>query len=104
MQQWATEVGKLKAANPAVADTSGRSLISLVDEKIRTTGMKNSLDRMEPEGQDSVRLWLKDSDFDRIIMLLGQLHQQYGIVVESASITPSDSPGRASAKINLTRS
>ncbi len=104
MQQWAKEVQKLKSMNPARVNTSDRSLISLIDEKIRNAGMKASLDRMEPEGQDKVRLWLKDSDFNRFINLLGQLHQQYGIDVESASITATDNPGSASVKLNLSRS
>lgn len=104
MQQWADEARKVREKNPARVDTANRSLISLVDEKIRAMGMKSGLDRMEPEGQDQVRLWLKNADFDRIITLLGQLHQQYGIAVESASITPSDQPGMASAKLNLVRS
>lgn len=104
MQQWSIEIRKLKARNPAQVDTSNRSLISLVDEKLRSSGMKSSLDRMEPEGQDKVRLWLKDSDFNRIINLLGQLHQQYGIHVESASISTTDKPGAASVKLNLSRS
>jgi len=104
MQQWSTEVRKLKASNPARVDTSSRSLISLVDEKLRSSGMKSSLDRMEPEGQDKVRLWLKQSDFNRIINLLAQLHQQYGIEVESASLTATDKPGTTSVKLNLSRS
>jgi type II secretory pathway component PulM len=66
--------------------------------------MKSGLERMEPEGQDKVRLSLKNSQFDLFINLLGQLQQQYGIYVESASITPGDQPGTANAKLNLTRS
>jgi general secretion pathway protein M len=104
MQQWAEEARKLRAMNPGRVDTSNRSLISLVDEKIRATGMKSGLDRMEPEGQDQVRLSLKNSQFDLIIDLLGQLQQQYGINVESASITPGDQPGTSNAKLNLIRS
>jgi len=103
MQQWAEEARKLKAVNPGRVDTSNRSLISLVDEKIRAMGIKSGLDRMEPEGQDKVRLSLKNMQFDLIINLLGQLQQQYGINVESASITLADQPGTANAKLNLTR-
>jgi general secretion pathway protein M len=104
MEQWAEEARKLRTLNPGRVDTSNRSLISLVDEKIRAMGMKSGLDRMEPEGQDQVRLWLKNTQFDLIINLLGQLQQQYGINVESASITLADQPGMANAKLNLTRS
>lgn len=82
---------------------SSRSMLAVIDQAITTANLKTGLQRMEPDGQNTVKLWLNKSPFDQVIAMLGQLEQGQGIAVQSLAMTAADGAGLVDARITLTR-
>ena len=82
---------------------SNRSMLAVVDQAIATANLKGGLQRMEPDGQNTVKLWLNKSPFDQIVGMLGQLEQAQGIAVQTVAITTVDGVGLVDARITLMR-
>lgn len=101
MQEASQKILSIQAANSSRLE-SGRSLISVVDTGLVQAGLKSSLDRMEPEGNESVKLWLVKAAFDDLIRTLGKLEETSGVRVKSISINPDDTIGLVDARVVLT--
>jgi general secretion pathway protein M len=104
MQQASQQVRQLRQSNPritAVNDT--RSLLSIVDSTAKQAGVRNPITRMEPEGNDGVKLSMENADFDATIRWLGVLKRSYNVEVVRASINPSDAPGKVDTQFSLQR-
>lgn len=82
---------------------SNRSMLAVVDQAITTANLMAGLQRMEPDGQNTVKLWLNKSSFDQVIAMLGQLEQAQGIAVQTMAMTSADGAGLVDARITLTR-
>ncbi len=82
---------------------SGRSMLAVVDQAIATANLKAGLQRMEPDGQNAVKLWFNKSPFDQVITMLGQLEQQQGVAVQGLAISSTDTAGMVDARITLVR-
>lgn len=80
-----------------------RSLLAVVDQDIQAAQLKGALQRMEPEGSQSVKIWISRGSFDALIGMLGKLETAQGINVKSLSINPTDTQGLIDARITLTR-
>jgi general secretion pathway protein M len=103
MQQAAAEVKQLKASGggSAVHPRDGRSLLAVVDQTAKRTGLGPGLRRLEPEGQAAVRVWLEQVSFDAMVGWLAGLEQQNGLVVDTITIDRKDIPGRVDARMTL---
>jgi len=103
MQQAAAEVKQLKASGggSAVRPRDGRSLLAVVDQTAKRTGLGPGLRRLEPEGQAAVRVWLAQVSFDAMVGWLAGLEQQNGLVVDTITIDRKDIPGRVDARMTL---
>lgn len=101
MEQAAGQIKQLQRSSPQAG--RGNSMLATVDQRINAAGLKSALSRMEPEGQDSVKIWLSRGSFDNLITMLGKLEQENGIYVESLSVTTTDDTGRVDARATLSR-
>ena len=100
MEQAVTQIKQMERSRPRTS-SRGRSLAAIIDQQMKLSGLKTS--RMEPNGKNNLKVWLKGSSFDQIITLLGKLEQNDGITVTSLSISPLDKPGLIDARITLDR-
>jgi general secretion pathway protein M len=104
MQQNSERVKRLQAASPDHTQTSySRSLLGVVDSSSRTNNMRKSIQRMEPEGNNGVKLWIEDADFDTLIQWLGSLNTQQSVYVARATISRGDAPGLIDTRLSLQR-
>lgn len=102
MQQAATEVKQINAASSVpVRPRDGRSLLAVVDQTAKRSGLGPGLKRLEPEGQAAVRVWLEQVAFDDMARWLTGLEQQNGLVVATITIDRQEPPGRVNARITL---
>lgn len=83
-----------------VAPTS--SLIVLVDETARPFDL--AFTRTSPDGTNAIMITFRDAAFDRLIGWLTQLEQEYGVVIETFSASPTGQPGIVSGTLRLLRS
>jgi general secretion pathway protein M len=102
MQRSAQQLAALKrSGGTAAAGLGGRSLLAVTDSTARAGGLGAELKRVEPEGRDSVRVWLDGAAFDVLIKWLGTLSSTHGIQVDSATLEGAGTAGRVNARLTL---
>jgi len=104
MRQASQQVLQLRQNNPnAIAVDDTRSLLSIVDSTAAQAGVREPIQRMEPEGDDRVTLSMEDVDFDAAIQWLGALKLSHNVDVVRATVVPSDTPGKVDTSLSLQR-
>lgn len=103
MQQAAAEVKQLggNVAPVAMQPRDGRSLLAVVDQTAKRSGLGPGLKRLEPEGQGAVRVWLEQVVFDDMVRWLAGLEQQNGLRVNTITIDRQDAPGLVDVRMTL---
>lgn len=94
MQQTALEVERLRAAAGGVMPVSAQSLLAQVDASAKAAGLGAALKRVEPEGVNTVRVWLEQAPFDATVLWLERLKREQGaritsVVVERVAAAPA---------------
>ena len=103
--QWMrTAVAEVRALRGATVrggqSLGGRSLLSIVDESARSSGLGQQIKRIEPDGNKGVKIWFEQADFDKMIVWLGNLTRSYMIETSNVTIEPQ-APGSVNARIIL---
>jgi len=80
---------------------SDQSLLGLTDETARAAGLASALTRIEPAGQDQVRVWLDNADFLRMMGWLEQLSSQHPVDIEQMAIDRAAGEGRVNVRVTL---
>ncbi len=103
MQQSSAEVQQLRGAgnSNSVRPQDGRSLLAVVDQTAKRSGLGPGLKRLEPEGQASVKVWLEQVAFDQMVAWLTSLEQKNGLAVDTITIDRQDMDGRVNARMTL---
>ena len=101
MQASAAKLNQLKRSGGNVQGLGGRSLLAVTDSTARAGGLGPALRRVEPEGSDSVRVWLEGASFDVLVKWLGTLSATHGIDAESATMERGDAVGQVNARLTL---
>ncbi len=83
MQQAAEEVRSLQGGGRR-AVYSG-SLLGLIEKTARQKGLGSSIRKVQPEGQNGVRVWMDKVSFDAVMTWLDELQVQQGVTVSSFS-------------------
>ncbi|MGD8630150.1 MAG: type II secretion system protein M [Gammaproteobacteria bacterium] len=102
MQRSAQQLAELKrSGGTAAVGLGGRSLLAVTDSTARAGGLGAELKRVEPEGRDSVRVWLDGAPFDVLVKWLTTLNSTHGILVDNATLERTESAGRVDARLTL---
>ncbi|MEN8206839.1 MAG: type II secretion system protein M [Pseudomonadota bacterium] len=102
MQESVQTLARLKRSSGRAAQgLGGRSLLSVADSTARAGGLGPALKRVEPEGSDSVRVWLDGAPFDVLVKWLGTLSTIHGVNAETVTIERSGTAGRVNARLTL---
>jgi type II secretory pathway component PulM len=91
---------ELAAAGPLGHPASGESLLVIVDQSARESGLGSALTGTGRSGE-GMNVQLEHAPFDTLIAWLARLGQQNGIEVESADIHSAGPPGQVNASIVL---
>jgi general secretion pathway protein M len=98
LESLAPLAGRGAAAAQAGAD---QSLLAIVDQSRKASALTKPPSRLQPEGDDTVRLWLEDVPFDALVRWLGDLQMRYGVRVDTADIERESGPGLVNARLTL---
>jgi general secretion pathway protein M len=103
MREQAAEARQLLAAQrQAGANTrSSSSLLVIIERTAQTKKLKSRLQKVQPEGQDSVRVWIENASFDQLIDWLALLENSNTIYVSEIIIDRQKEPGRVNSRILL---
>ncbi len=112
-QRSLADLGPLKtqlAQQPSTTSTArptgqNQAPVVIVDTTSRARGLDRSLKRSQPTTATGIRVEFESVAFDDLILWLGDLSSQYGLVVQQGSFsTDQDSPGRVNSTLTLERS
>ncbi|TPW09735.1 MAG: proteinral secretion pathway protein M [Halothiobacillaceae bacterium] len=79
----------------------GQSLLALVDQTARQGGLGDALKRVEPKGNDEVRVRLEQASFDEMVTWLTLLQRNYAVTVDTIAIDREATPGRVNVTLAL---
>jgi type II secretory pathway component PulM len=79
----------------------GESLIVIVDQSARESGLGSSLAGSQPSGAGNLSVQLQKAPFDSLVGWLARLSQQNGVQIESATIDSAGEPGLVDASLVL---
>jgi general secretion pathway protein M len=91
-----------RAGRPAIQGKD-QSLLAVVDQSRKASALTKPPSRLQPEGDNTVRIWLEDVPFDALVRWLGDLHTRYGVRVDNADIERESGPGLVNARLTLMR-
>ena len=101
--QVAQRIGPQGGGTSAVNITNADSLVVVVDQTTRSTGLATYLKRNQPDGADSIRLRFENAPFDTIVEWLAELQLNFGMSATSANIDMTAEPGRVNCNFTLAR-
>jgi general secretion pathway protein M len=101
MQQAAAEAKQLRGSAGATAGDTGHSLLAVVDQTAKQSQLGSAVKRIQPDGQDLVRVSLEQASFDDVVLWLGNLHRANRVKVVDASIDRQSQAGLVNARITL---
>jgi len=87
-----------------LSGTGGDTLLAVVSNTSRKSGIKKSMKRIAPEGSSKARIWLEEASFDQLITWVTSISSAYMVNVDSINITADDVPGQVRAKLTLVTS
>ena len=105
MQQNLGEIQRLRSQRRAAGTAqTNEALLTLVDRTAKQSQLRQQIERLKPQSDDAVQLWVKQAAFDSLMQWVGSLNQLYGIQIESLSIDRQELPGIVNARLVLQRS
>ena len=78
-----------------------RSLLGLADETARAAGLAGSLSRIEPAGDNRVRVWLDGAQFLPAMQWLEKLAAGYPIAVGQLDLERGPATGQVNVRVTL---
>ena len=98
MQQAADEVRRLQGGGTRRAVNSG-SLLGLIEKTARQKGLGSSIRKVQPEGQNGVRVWMDKVAFDEVMGWLDDLQAQQGVTISLFSAERTAEEGRVNVRM-----
>ena len=81
----------------------GQSLVLVIDQTTRSSGLAQYLKRNQPDGADSIRLRFENAPFDTMVAWLDGLQSRHGMTITSANIDTAADAGRVNCNLTLAR-
>lgn len=101
MRQAAQQVKKLRGSSRGAKPASGQSLLTLVDSTAKAGRLGTAVKRVQPDGEQKVRVWMEAASFDDVIRWLVLLESRHGIGIESTVFEVKENPGRVDVRLVL---
>lgn len=104
MQQAAAEIQSLQAQQKTAAPSEAQtSLLTLVDQSIRSSILSSVSKRIEPKGNSQVRVDFTAVSFNDLLQWLTQLHNQHQVTISSLNLERLSEQGQVKAYVRLER-
>lgn len=82
-------------------DLDGRSLLGLADETARAAGLAGAVARIEPTGDNEVRVWLEGADFVSVMGWLEAFSRSRPVQVSQLQVDRADGAGQVNVRVRL---
>jgi general secretion pathway protein M len=96
--------GAMARANPgAHPQGGGGSLLTIVDQATRAGDLGKTPPRLQPDGENAVRVWFENVPFDNLARWMGQLETKYGVRIDAVDVEHQSTPGVVNARLSIGR-
>jgi len=92
---------RLRSSGRSGRDLGDRSLLGLADETARAAGLAGSMARIEPTGENEVRVWLEGADFVALMNWLEEFSRSRPVQVDQLQVDRIGSDGRVNVRVTL---
>jgi general secretion pathway protein M len=99
----AVAVQKARAAGGGAIQGQGQSLLTLVDQQGRAPELGKAPTRLQPEGDNEVRVWFEDVPFDALVRWMASLEKDFGVQIAGAEFERRAGSGLVNARLTVTR-
>lgn len=90
MQKQSIEIKQLQQLNiKTPTSNSNQNPQQLIERSLQTWRLKKSLERMQSQGSNGVRLILKDANADRVMRFLYEIENKHTLVIDNMAIDKS---------------
>ncbi len=90
MQKQSIEIKQLQQQNiKAPTSNNSQNPQQLIERSLQTWRLKKSLERMQSQGSNGVRLILKDANADRVMRFLHEVENKHTLVIDNMAIDKS---------------
>jgi len=89
------------ASGPLVSRDA--SLLSAVDLASKNGTLSKAPARLQPDGDNQVRVWIDAVQFDSLVRWINELQTRYGVRVENLDVERQPTPGLVNARLSLVR-
>lgn len=79
------------------------SLLSAVDQASKSGTLNKAPSRLQPDGDNQVRVWLEDVQFEALLRWMYELQSRYGLRIDVADVERQPTPGLVNARLSLMR-
>ncbi|RFF28505.1 MULTISPECIES: type II secretion system protein GspM [unclassified Wenzhouxiangella] len=92
---------RLRENSRSSRDLDGRSLLGLADETARAAGLAGAMARIEPTGDDEVRVWLEGADFVKVMGWLEAFSRSRPVQVDQLQVDTTGDEGQVNVRVTL---
>jgi general secretion pathway protein M len=104
MQQQLPEIQALRGSSKSNnRQRSNEALLTLVDRTAKQRQLRQQIERIKPQGDKTVQLWVEQASFDALLIWLGELSLQHGVQIDTLNIDRQELPGIINARLVLQR-
>ena len=115
VEDWKTSIAALRPMKSQLQAQGGsqaapagqnQSMVVIIDNTLRQRGLYDSLQRSQPTpGSDGIRVEFENAAFDDLMLWLGDVNREYGLLVQSSSFSTvsGEGQGRVNATMTLER-
>ena len=103
MQDNLPEIQRLRGINSSKRQATNEALLTLVDRTAKQRQLRQQIQRIKPQGDKTVQLWIEQVAFDTLLMWLGELTDRHGIQIDTLNIDRQELPGVVNARLVLQR-
>ena len=104
MSQAAIEIKSKEGAVKSDSESSkGKSLLAVVDTSAREERLRDMIKRVEPEGNNEVKIWFEEVPFDLLIKWLDTIARKQGVHVVTLTVQEQKKAGMVNARTVLAR-
>ncbi|HWW20776.1 MAG TPA: type II secretion system protein GspM [Steroidobacteraceae bacterium] len=99
LRQVGPQLASLQSTRPP--GVLNESLAALVDRTARESGFSKNLAGTQASGDGGLNVRIDKMAFDAMVTWLSQLHERYGVSVDTAAVDSAGEPGTVSATLVL---
>ncbi|WP_439640699.1 type II secretion system protein GspM [Nevskia sp.] len=95
----------LRVAAPQSAPIVGAdvSLLTAVDQAAKNGTLKKPPSRLQPDGDNTARIWFEDVEFDVLLRWMQELQSRYGVTIDVVDIEKRETAGLVNARLSVLR-